>query len=431
MTTQMDYAKKGKRTEEMKSVAKAEGVTLGHVMRGVAEGRIVITRNLRHDIPAMGIGEGLRIKVNANIGTSRDICDVDTELLKAKIAYEAGADTLMDLSTGGDIDAIRRKIMKATPLPIGTVPIYQAAIIAQEKRGAIVDMTEDDLFNAIERNAKDGVDFITVHCGINKVSVDRIKRSKRLTGIVSRGGTFLAAWIMHNNQENPLYGNYDYLLELAKQYDMTLSLGDGLRPGCIHDATDGPQIQELIIIGELVERARAAGVQAMVEGPGHVPIDQIDANVKLEKAVCKGAPFYVLGPLVTDVAPGYDHIVGAIGGAVAAMAGADYLCYVTPTEHIGLPDVEDVREGVIVSRIAAHAGDLVRRRDKAIVWDNDMSKARADLDWQRQIDLSINPARVRKVKEERSPGEMTDKGCSMCGEFCAIKILKEYMRAEH
>jgi phosphomethylpyrimidine synthase len=427
----MEYAKRGKVTEEMREVAGKEDLSPEYIMRGLAEGRIVITRNLSHAIPAMGIGEGLRIKVNANIGTSRDICDVDTELLKAKAAYDAGADTLMDLSTGGDIDAIRRKIMKATPLPIGTVPIYQAAIIAQEKRGAIVDMTEDDLFNAIERNAKDGVDFITVHCGINRVSVDRIKRSKRLTGIVSRGGTFLAAWIMHNDQENPLYGNYNYLLELAKKYDMTLSLGDGLRPGCIQDATDGPQIQELITIGELVDRARAAGVQAMVEGPGHVPLDQIDANVKLEKAVCKGAPFYVLGPLVTDIAPGYDHIVGAIGGAVAAMAGADYLCYVTPTEHIGLPDVEDVREGVIVSRIAAHVGDLVRRRDKAIVWDNDMSKARADLDWQRQIDLSINPARVRKVKEERSPGEMTDKGCSMCGEFCAIKILKEYMRAEH
>jgi phosphomethylpyrimidine synthase len=431
MTTQMEYAKSGKVTDEMREVSRREDLSPEYVMHGLAEGRIVITRNLSREIPAMGIGEGLRIKVNANIGTSRDICDVDAELLKAKTAHEAGADTLMDLSTGGDIDAIRRMIMEATPLPIGTVPIYQAAIMAQEKRGAIVDMTEDDLFNTIERNAKDGVDFITVHCGINKVSVDRIKRSRRLTGIVSRGGTFLTAWIMHNDQENPLYGNYDYLLEIAKKYDVTLSLGDGLRPGCIQDATDGPQIQELIIIGELVDRARAAGVQVMVEGPGHVPIDQIDANVKLEKAMCKGAPFYVLGPLVTDVAPGYDHIVGAIGGAVAAMAGADYLCYVTPTEHIGLPDVEDVREGVIVSRIAAHAGDLVRRRDKAIVWDNDMSKARADLDWRKQIDLSINPARVRKVKEERSPGEMADKGCSMCGEFCAIKILKEYMRAEH
>lgn len=431
MTTQMEYAKRGKVTDEMKEVARKEDLPPEFIMRGLAEGRIIITRNLDHEIPAMAIGDGLRIKVNANIGTSRDICDVDTELSKAKAAHDAGADTLMDLSTGGDIDAIRRKIMKATPLPIGTVPIYQAAIIAQEKRGAIVDMTEDDLFNAVERNAKDGVDFVTVHCGVNRVSVDRIKRSKRLTGIVSRGGTFLAAWIMHNDQENPLYEHYDYLLELAKKYDMALSLGDGLRPGCIQDATDAPQIQELVTIGELVDRARAAGVQAMVEGPGHIPLDQIDANVKLEKAICKGAPFYVLGPLVTDIAPGYDHIVGAIGGAVAAMAGADYLCYVTPTEHIGLPDVEDVREGVIVSRIAAHAGDLVRRRDKAIVWDNDMSKARADLDWRRQIDLSINPARARKVKEERSPGEMTDKGCSMCGEFCAIKILKEYMRAEH
>jgi len=431
MTTQMEYAKRGKVTEEMREVAAREDLPPEFIMRGLAAGRMIITRNIGHEIPAMAIGEGLRIKVNANIGTSRDICDVETEVLKAKAAHEAGADTIMDLSTGGDIDAIRRRIIEATPLPIGTVPIYQAAILAQEKRGAIVDMTEDDLFNAVERNAKDGVDFVTVHCGVNRVSVDSIRRHRRLTGIVSRGGTFLAAWIMHNDKENPLYENYDYLLELAKKYDMALSLGDGLRPGCIHDATDAPQIQELVTVGELVERARAAGVQAMVEGPGHIPLDQVDANVRLEKAVCKGAPFYVLGPLVTDIAPGYDHIVGAIGGAAAAMAGADYLCYVTPTEHIGLPDVEDVREGVIVSRIAAHVGDLVRRRDKAMVWDNDMSKARAELDWRRQIDLSINPARVRKVKEERSPGGMTDKGCSMCGEFCAIKILSEYMRAEH
>ncbi len=431
MTTQMEYAKRGKLTEEMKKVAEEEKVSPDHVMRGLASGRIVITKNVGHDIPPLGIGEGLRIKVNANLGTSMDICDVETELRKARAAWEAGADTIMDLSTGGDIDAIRRQVLKQTPLAVGTVPVYQAAAVCQARKGAIVDMTEDDIFNAITRNGKDGVDFITVHCGINKVSVDRIKKSQRITGIVSRGGTFLAAWIMHNGEENPLYENFDHLLDVAKEYDMTLSLGDGLRPGCISDATDGPQIQELITLGELVERARAAGVQAMVEGPGHVPIDQVAANVQIQKTICKGAPFYVLGPLVTDVAPGYDHIVGAIGGAVAGMAGVDYLCYVTPTEHIGLPDVEDVREGVIVSRIAAHAGDLVRRRDTAIEWDRRMSVARADLDWNKQIEYSIDPERVRRVKEERSPGEMTGRGCSMCGDLCAMKILKQYMKAEH
>lgn len=431
MTTQLENAKRHKITEEVKKIASDEGLTPEYVMRGVAQGRIVVTKNLRREITPLGIGEGLRIKVNANIGTSKDFCDIEKELEKARVAQEAGTDTLMDLSTGGDIDAIRRRILKETKVPLGTVPIYQAAIEAQEKHGTIVDMTEDDIFNVIERNAKDGVDFITVHCGINKESTERVFKQNRLMGIVSRGGTFLTARILHTGEENPLYENYDYLLEIAKEYDIALSLGDGLRPGCIHDATDIPQIQELLTIGELVERARNVGVQTIVEGPGHIPLDEIDANVKLEKAICKGAPFYVLGPLVTDIAPGYDHIVGAIGGAIAAMAGADYLCYVTPTEHIGLPDVEDVREGVIVSRIAAHAADLVRRREVAVKWDNEMSKARSEFDWEKQISLALNPIKARRIREKRSPGEPDEEGCSMCGDFCAIKILKQYTRAEH
>jgi phosphomethylpyrimidine synthase len=336
----------------------------------------------------------------------------------------------MDLSTGGDIDAIRRKILKEVPVPLGTVPIYQAAIEAQARHGAIVNMTEDDIFNVIERHAKDGVDFMTVHCGVTKESVERVIRQRRLLGIVSRGGTFLTAWIMHNKAENPLYANYDYLLEIAKEYDVTLSLGDGLRPGCVHDATDAPQIQELLIIGELVERAKRAGFQAMFEGPGHVPLDQIEANVRLEKSICRGAPFYVLGPLVTDVAPGYDHVVSAIGGAVAAMSGADFLCYVTPAEHIALPDVEDVREGVLVARVAAHAADLVRRRDVASQWDYAVSKARSDLDWEAQSRLSIDPERLRRIRAERGPKQVAEV-CTMCGEYCAIKLLKDYVRSEH
>jgi len=431
MTTQIELAKRGIVTDEMKAVSESEGVSTEFVMHGIADGRIIIAKNMaRGDVKPLGIGEGLRIKVNANIGTSREICDVEKELEKSKVAVAAGADTLMDLSTGGDIDAIRRRILKEVPVPLGTVPIYQAAIEAQARHGAIVNMTEDDIFNVIERHAKDGVDFMTVHCGVTKESVERLIRQKRLLGIVSRGGTFLTAWIMHNKAENPLYANYDYLLEIAKEYDVTLSLGDGLRPGCIHDATDAPQIQELLIIGELVERARKAGVQAMVEGPGHVPLDQIEANVKLEKSICRGAPFYVLGPLVTDVAPGYDHIVSAIGGAVAAMAGADFLCYVTPAEHLALPDVEEVREGVLVARIAAHAADLVRRRDVASQWDFAVSKARSDLDWEAQSRLSIDPEKLRRIRAERAPKQVAEV-CTMCGEYCAIRLLKDYVRSEH
>ncbi|MCD6464757.1 phosphomethylpyrimidine synthase ThiC [Candidatus Bathyarchaeota archaeon] len=423
----MRAAKEGRETEEMRIVAKDEGESLQTIRRRIAEGTVIITRNVRREnVHPIGIGKGLRIKVNANIGTSPDICDLDMEIKKAKIAVKYGADTIMDLSTGGNLDEIRGSILKAVTVPVGTVPIYQTAIEAAKKKGSIVHMTEDDIFNTIEKHAKDGVDFMTVHCGITKETVDKIVKHPRLMGIVSRGGTFLTAWILHNNEENPLYKNYDYLLEIAAKYDFALSLGDGLRPGCIFDATDYFQIQELLTIGELVERARNAGVQAMVEGPGHLPLNHIEANVKLAKSVCKEAPFYVLGPIVTEIAPGYDHIVGAVGGALAALAGADFLCYLTPAEHLGLPSLEEVKEGVIATKIAAHAADIVRLGPKAAVKDLKMAKARANLNWKQQIENAIDPDKAIKIRGRtklKSP-----EACSMCSEYCAIKILKEALK---
>lgn len=329
----------------------------------------------------------------------------------------------MDLSTGGDLDRIRRKILNI-PVPIGTVPIYQAAVEAVRDNGSIVDMTEDDIFDVIEKHAKDGVDFMTLHVGLTQESLQTLLRQKRLTGIVSRGGSFLAAWMIHNKKENPLYQDFDYLLEIAREYDVTLSLGDALRPGSIYDSTDKPQIHELRILGELVERAWEKGVQCMVEGPGHIPLNEIEANVILEKKICKGAPFYVLGPLVTDIALGYDHITAAIGGAIAAYAGADFLCYVTPSEHLALPTVEDVKLGVIASKIAAHAADIARGID--IEKDYEMSKARANLNWRRQFELCVDPEKAKAFRKERQPqrGDV----CTMCGEFCAMRIVREYLR---
>ena len=426
MSGQMRAAKSGQITREMKIVAEDEGVSVEAVRRRVADGRIVITCNVRRsNVHPIGIGEGLRTKVNANVGTSPDLCNPDLEVEKAKVAVKYGADTVMDLSTAGDLDSIREAVIRAVNVPVGTVPIYQAAVEAIDKRGAIVNMTEDDIFNTIERHAKGGVDFMTVHCGVTMETVKKIAKHPRLMGIVSRGGTFLAAWILHNNKENPLYKNYDYLLEIAREYDFTLSLGDGLRPGSIFDATDWLQVQELLTLGGLVERARKADVQSMVEGPGHLPLDQIEPNVKLEKVICKGAPFYVLGPVVTEIAPGYDHIVGAIGGAMAGLAGADFLCYVTPAEHLGLPLVEDVKEGVIAAKIAAHAVDIVKLGLSSR--DLEMSKARAVLDWGKQLQLAIDPEKARKIH-----GRVKSKslGCSMCGDYCAIKILKEALGLE-
>ena len=427
MTTQMEMARKGEITPEIRLIAKEEKISEEKIRRRIAEGNIIITRNLkRENVHPVGIGTGLKTKVNTNIGTSRDLCNLNLELEKAKVAIKYGTDTIMDLSTGGDLDEIRRTILNEVNLPVGTVPIYQAAIEAAQKKGSIVHMTEDDVFNTIERHAKDGVDFMTVHCGITRRIVDYIAKHPRLMGIVSRGGTFLAVWMLYNKKENPLYSNYDYLLEIAKEYDVVLSLGDALRPGCIFDATDWPQIQELLTVGELVERARKQNVQAMVEGPGHLPLNHIEANVQLEKSICKGAPFYVLGPIVTEIAPGYDHIVSAIGGAIAGMAGADFLCYLTPAEHLALPTIEDVKEGVIATRIAAHAADIVKLGEKAYAEDLEMAKARARLDWKAQFDNSIDPEKARKIRGRvklRSP-----ETCSMCSEFCAIKLLKEALK---
>ncbi len=429
MVNQMKAAKMGQITEEMRIVAKEEDESPKKICRRIATGRIVITRNMeRENVIPLGIGEGLRTKINANVGTSADLCDLNLEVEKAKIAVNYGADTVMDLSTSGNLDEIRRTILKAVDVPIGTVPIYQTAIETIKDKEAIIHMDEDDIFNTIEKHAKDGVDFMTVHCGVTQQIVKRIAKHPRLMGIVSRGGTFLAAWILHHNKENPLYANYDYLLEIAKKYDFALSLGDGLRPGCIFDATDWPQIQELLTIGELVERAREADVQAIVEGPGHVPLDQIESNIQLEKSICNGAPFYVLGPVVTEIAPGYDHIVGAIGGTLAGLAGADFLCYLTPAEHLGLPTLEDVKEGVIVTKIAAHAVDIVKLGAKASIRDLAMAKARANLDWRKQIENALDSEKAKQIR-----GRIKLKSaetCSMCSQYCAIKILREALKAE-
>jgi len=423
--TQLDLARIGTITPIIQAVAKKEDLDPETIRQGIAEGIIVIPANVNHSqLDPCGIGKGLKTKVNANIGTSSDFCDISIELAKLKAAQEAQTDTIMDLSTGGDIGAIRRTIIGSTSLPIGTVPIYQAAIESIAQRGSIVAMTVEHLFSVIQEQAEDGVDFMTVHCGVTKKTIDRLKRSPRVTDVVSRGGAFTIGWILHNDKENPLYEYFDRLLEIAHTYDITLSIGDGLRPGSIADASDRAQIEELLTIGELVERSRAAGVQAMVEGPGHVPLDQIAANVQLEKSVCKGAPFYVLGPLVTDIGAGYDHISCAIGGAIAASVGADYLCYVTPSEHLSLPDPEDVREGVIATRLAAHAGDIVKNVRGAREWDLKMSQARKNLDWDDQIKYALDPVKASKARSQHTT---SGSGCSMCGQYCAMELISKYL----
>jgi phosphomethylpyrimidine synthase len=423
--TQLELARKGTISPQIKHVVEKEGVETDFIIRGLAEGETIIPANVNHtNLIPCGIGKGLRTKINANIGTSSDFCDLNTELRKLQTAIDFGADTVMDLSTGGDISAIRRAIMRASTVPVGTVPIYQAGIEAIEAHGAIVNMSAEEIFAVIEEHAKDGVDFMTVHCGVTQASLARLKKQGRTTDIVSRGGAFIIGWMLHNDKENPLYQYYDRLLELALEYDFALSLGDGLRPGCLADATDRAQIQELIILGELVEQAREAGVQTMIEGPGHLPVNQIATNVQLEKSLCRGAPFYVLGPLVTDVGAGYDHITAAIGGAIAAAAGADFLCYVTPTEHLSLPSIEDVKEGVIASRIAAHAADIVKGVKGAKEWDEQMSKARKALDWKTQAKLSLDPELSQQIHSKIPASGAT---CSMCGKYCAMSIVEKYL----
>ncbi len=422
--TQLEKAHKGLITKEMKIAAKIEKVAPEYIRQGLVNGTIVICRNAKHTtINPLAIGLGLRTKVNANIGTSKDHSDVNLELKKLKIAVDAGADAVMDLSTGGNLAAIRKKVMQKSTVAIGTVPIYQAAVKMIKNKKAISEMTADDIFNVIEENGKDGVDFITVHCGVNRLSLSALKSQKRILGIVSRGGSMTANWMACNKMENPLYEHYDRLLEIAHRYDMVLSLGDGLRPGAIDDATDQAQIQELIILGELAARARAAGVQVMIEGPGHVPLTEIVANIKLQKEICQNAPFYVLGPLPTDIAPGYDHITSAIGGAIAGAAGADFLCYVTPAEHLRLPTLNDVRDGVIAARIAAHIADIAKGLPGARLKDRKMSQCRKNFDWQGQVDLSIDPKKTVALLERSKSAK--EEGCTMCGELCAIKLGKK------
>jgi phosphomethylpyrimidine synthase len=423
--TQLESAKQGAPTPALQAVARDERISVDDLLALVAEGRVTIPFNARHPrLRPMGVGHRLRTKVNVNIGTSKDFQNVEDELRKVDVALDYETDTLMDLSTGGDLIEIRRRILDRAPVPLGTVPIYQAAIEAIDRRGSVVALTVDDLFAVIEAQAREGVDFMTVHCGLTMRAIERLKSQGRVADIVSRGGAFHLAWSLHNGKENPLYEHFDRLLELARTYDFTLSLGDGLRPGSILDATDRPQIEELLTLGELVKRAGVAGVQVMVEGPGHIPLDQVEMNVKLQKQVCHGAPFYVLGPLVTDIGAGYDHIVGAIGGAIAAAAGADFLCYVTPAEHLGLPSADDVREGLIASRIAGHAADIVKGLPGALERDLRLSRARKKLDWEGQQALALDPRKFEAVRRNRRSGSAA---CSMCGDYCAMRLVSEFL----
>lgn len=423
--TQLEMACKGKLSPQMEQAAEHENIPAENlrllIERGVAVLPVnVKTPSLVRDFRSLAIGEGLLTKVNANIGTSRDFCDVDYELEKLSTALAAGTDSVMDLSTSGDIGEIRRKIRGNCPVMLGTVPIYEAVCRLMEEGREIGDMTPEELFAVIEGHGAEGVDFITVHCGVTQKSIENI--GDRLTGVVSRGGAFLIEWMRANKKDNPLFTRFDTLLDIARKYDMTLSLGDGLRPGSIADATDIPQIAELSVLGDLVKRSRSAGVQVMVEGPGHIPLHQVEANVVLEKRICDGAPFYVLGPLVTDIAPGYDHITSAIGGALAAWAGADFLCYVTPAEHLGLPLVEDVHIGVVSARIAGHAADIARGIPAADQWDAKMSSARYNFDWKAQAELAIDMDIIHKVRE-RCPLE-DEQTCSMCSRLCAMKVAR-------
>ena len=413
--TLLESAKQNKITDTIRQVAQDEGLDVRYILGKVASGEIVILKRC-------GIGSRLRTKVNANIGTSIDRSKISDELEKLRIVIDAGADTVMDLSTGGDLVKMRRAIVENSTVPVGTVPIYEAAVWAYRRHGTVAKMSRDDLFKVLESQAKDGVDFFTVHCGLTKESLTRLIREERVIDIVSRGGAFIAEWMKKNKKENPLYEDFDEVLKLAKKYDIALSLGDAMRPGSVIDATDRPQIQELILLGELAMRAYDYGVQVIIEGPGHVPLNQIEANILLEKRLCHNRPFYVLGPLVTDVAPGYDHITAAIGGAIAAAAGADFLCYVTPSEHLGLPTPEDVYDGVIASRIAAHAADLAKGVKNAFKWDEEISKARKKRDWQAQEKLSIAPRRFKDIRKRLN--QTVKDNCTMCGDFCSMKVAE-------
>lgn len=419
--TQLQLARHNIITREMSQVATDEGLEPELIRERIAEGKIVIPVNhKRTAIKVCGIGTGLKTKVNANIGTSADYADIANELEKLRALEEAGADAVMDLSTGGDLRAIRKKIVGSTSIAVGSVPIYEAAVKAVQQKHSIVDMTATDMLEAVRLHCEDGVDFITVHCGATSGVLKHLKENRRICGVVSRGGTFLVEWMIHNGQENPLYENYDQILAIAQEYDVTLSLGDAMRPGALADAFDRAQVYELNVLAELAQRALDAGVQVMVEGPGHVPLHQVTAQVQLQKELCKGVPFYVLGPIVTDVAPGYDHITSAIGGAIAAAAGADFLCYVTPTEHLSLPSPADVRSGVMAARIAAHAADIAKGIKSAWEWDKKMSQFRRKRNWEGQFNTCIDPAVARSIREKGRP--QNEEVCSMCAEYCVFKL---------
>lgn len=425
-TTQMDAAKKGIITEQMRTVAEKEKIALEKLRALVAAGRVVIPANKNHvNLDAAGVGQELCTKINVNLGVSKDSCDIDLELEKAKQAVALKADAIMDLSCYGKTEGFRRRLIDLSPIMIGTVPMYDAVGMLDKD---LKDITVDEFFSVVEKHAQDGVDFITVHCGMNRAAAERLKRNKRLTNVVSRGGSLLFAWMELNKQENPFYQYFDRLLDICEKYDVTLSLGDACRPGSLHDSTDAAQIEELITLGELTKRAWARNVQVMIEGPGHMALNEIAANVQLEKKLCHGAPFYVLGPIVTDVAPGYDHITSAIGGAIAAANGADFLCYVTPAEHLRLPSLEDMKEGIIAARIAAHAADIAKGIPHARDWDNQMSAARAAVDFPRMISLAIDPEKAKSYREE-SPPESEDT-CTMCGKMCPMKNMKKILNGE-
>ena len=419
--TRIEEARQNIISDELKNAAEEEGVDAELMRKKVTDGSVVIVRNKLRNIKPLVLGDGTKIKVNANIGTSSSQADIDKELEKMRISIKYGAHAIMDLSTAGDLLEIRRKLIEECPVAIGTVPLYEMVLKAKNVKKSILDLSADDMFETIEEHCKQGVDFLTIHCGVNKQTTGRFHEVKRLAGATSRGGTIIMEWIHYNKKESPLYEQYDRLLDILKEYDVAISLGDAFRPGATADATDRVQIEELSILGELVDRARAKGVGVFVEGPGHVPLNQVVTNIQIQKMLCKNAPFYVLGPLVTDISLGYDHIAGAIGGALAGMAGVDFLCYLTPAEHLRLPSLEDVKEGVIASVIAAHAADLAKGRPDAAARDNAISKAKKELNWEKVYELSIDPEKAKTYRESMKLSAENSDVCSMCGEFCAMK----------
>ena len=425
-TTQMDAARKGIITKEMEIAAKKENMDVKELMEYMAKGQVIIPCNKLHtSIEPNAIGSMLKTKINVNLGISRDWKDMDMEIEKVNNAVKMGAESIMDLSSYGDTRTFRKRLTKECPAMIGTVPIYDAVVYYHKP---LKEITSKEWIDIVRMHAEDGVDFMTIHCGINKATAGRFKANRRLTNIVSRGGSIIFAWMEMTGEENPFYEHYDEILDICREYDITMSLGDACRPGCLKDASDISQIEELVTLGELTARAWEKDVQVMVEGPGHIPMNQIAANMEIQKTICKGAPFYVLGPLVTDIAPGYDHITAAIGGAIAAASGASFLCYVTPAEHLRLPSLDDVKEGIIASRIAAHAADIAKGVKGAIEWDHQMSLARKKLDWEEMFDICIDPEKARRYRAEAKPEK--EDTCSMCGNFCAVKNMNRILDGE-